>query len=282
MDIEKFLAVKGYASTTVDQYKRTLTNISRDLGDLENLSPMELRKWLESFGWANATKWVSLCAVRAYLKWRYGESHLAMELKMKREESPPQRSLKMSQVEELLYYFETHKAKGRRDLAICTMFLDTGLRSFEMCHLEMRWTDVRERCIKVRVKGGSIQTGVFCEYTASCVMRWLGDRKEYVRNDARSLFVSVGGTTPGNPLTTGGLRAEVRKWGKESGIGPLSPHDLRRTFATLSTRLGAPSRIVQVAGRWSRLEMVERYTRDIVATDFDPWFPVSAAMELNR
>jgi integrase len=79
-------------------------------------------------------------------------------------------------------------------------------------------------------------------------------------------------------LTTGGLRPVMRGWAKSAGIGRLSPHDLRRTFATVAIRLGAPSRIVQVAGRWSRLEMVERYTRTIEAADMDPWFPVNRAM----
>jgi integrase len=61
----------------------------------------------------------------------------------------------------------------------------------------------------------------------------------------------------------------------------FSPHDLRRSFATLSSRLGAPSRIVQVAGRWSDLKMVEGYTQSLEASDFMPYDPVSRILGLG-
>jgi len=70
------------------------------------------------------------------------------------------------------------------------------------------------------------------------------------------------------------LQGMVKRWGLGIGI-KLSPHDLRRSFATLSTLFGAPSRVVQVAGRWSTIEMVERYTREIDQSAIEPYLPVS-------
>ena len=49
----------------------------------------------------------------------------------------------------------------------------------------------------------------------------------------------------------------------------LSPHVLRRTFATLAIRNGAPTRVVQVAGGWANLSEVQRYSQAIEAQDFD-------------
>jgi hypothetical protein len=36
--------------------------------------------------------------------------------------------------------------------------------------------------------------------------------------------------------------------------------------------------LVQVAGRWSSIEMVERYTRVLDAKDIDPWLPITQVM----
>lgn len=276
--IEQFVNTSGYASSTSDFYKRILDWICQDVGDLEGLTASRLRTWLDSRHWSNSTQWSALCVVRAFLRWRYGAGHPALTLRIKRLESPPQRVLKLDQVKCLLWSFDTSGAKGRRDLAMCALLLDSGLRAAEVCRLEMSCLDLIERRLQVRVKGGRIQEAVYSEYTASCLLRWFGDRESLVKLGVVSVFVGVGGSLPGRGMTTGGLRAEMRKWAVRAGLKALSPHDLRRTFATQSIRLGAPSRIVQIAGRWKDLAMVERYTRSLEASDFDRWFPVAAAM----
>jgi integrase len=70
----------------------------------------------------------------------------------------------------------------------------------------------------------------------------------------------------------------VRRWGEKLGFR-LSPHDLRRTFTTLSLKNGAPSRLVQVAGRWSSIEMVERYSQAITPGEYDDYFPTSKLLD---
>ena len=75
-------------------------------------------------------------------------------------------------------------------------------------------------------------------------------------------------------LKPGGLQKIVEGWGLRLGVR-LSPHDLRRSFATLATIFGAPSRVVQAAGRWSDIQMVERYTRGLQLGAISPYFPVA-------
>ena len=61
--------------------------------------------------------------------------------------------------------------------------------------------------------------------------------------------------------------------GKETGLGLISPHDLRRTFATLALLNGAPTRVVQIAGGWANLNESERYSQALEAKHFAPYFP---------
>ena len=59
---------------------------------------------------------------------------------------------------------------------------------------------------------------------------------------------------------------------KDVGIAGLSPHVMRRTFATLAIRQGASTRLVQVAGGWSNIHMVQIYTQAIQPSDLDGFF----------
>jgi integrase len=56
---------------------------------------------------------------------------------------------------------------------------------------------------------------------------------------------------------------------------------LRRTFATIAIRNGAPTRVVQAAGRWADVAMVEHYTAAIEAEDFERYSPVESLMVSN-
>jgi site-specific recombinase XerC len=131
--------------------------------------------------------------------------------------------------------------------------------------------DLIERHLQVIVKGGQWKAAIFSQQTAMYISAWLHYR---VPKDTTALFLSFHHTCAGKALTREGLQGIVKRWGTTIGI-KLSPHDFRRSFATLSTIFGAPSRVVQVAGRWNNLDMVEHYTESIQADEIIPYLPVS-------
>jgi integrase len=277
-DIDRFIDTNPYSPSTIENYRRVLRLIFAELGNIEDLTASGLKHWLESHTWGNATQWTALCAVRAFIRYKFGENHPALMLHIKRLPYVPQRTLKLYQVEDLISSFDQKKIKGRRDIAICCLALDSGLRCAELCRLEVGHVDLLERSLKVRIKGGSIGDGVFSQDTSEMLSRWIIDRRTIARPGVRTIFVSISGNTKGDPLTTAGLRHEMSRWARCAGLSALSPHDLRRTFATISTKNKAPARVLQVAGRWKDMQMIQRYTQAIQAHDFDPYFPVAAAM----
>ena len=277
--IEKFLSFHGeYSPNTADRYGRALRLLISDYPDLARLDPGQLHGWLNSHGWGNSAQYVALCAVKAFLRWKFGLTHPALALRFRRLDAGPQRSLKLAQVRQLLGSFTTMTERGVRDLALASLLLDSGLRASEVCGLELRYLDLEECHLVVMVKGRRWGEGVYSSFTAAYLGNWLAIRERLATVGIRTVFVSVGGKTPGRPLTRRGLGIIVSGWGLTAGVSPLSPHDLRRTFAMISTRLGAPARVLQVAGRWRSLEMVERYTASIEAVDFRPYFPLGAVM----
>jgi len=274
--VNDYLLSKSFARETESRYRAAISRIAAEFGSLSGLSAVQFRAWLDGQGWGESARWVGFCAVRGYLRWRYGDGHPALKLKIKRLDSGPQRTLKAAEAGRLLASFDTSTIKGRRDLAICSLMLDSGLRSSEVCRLDLAHLDLAARTFSVRVKGGRWGEGIISEYTALYLSDWLSVRCAVPGVD--TVFVSLGGNTPGRALTRYGLTVIMRVWGRRVGLAALSPHDLRRTFAVLSTRMGAPARVLQVAGRWTRIEMVERYTRAIEPEDFAGYFPVAGLM----
>lgn len=273
---EEYLASNGaWAGETRDKYRRAINLFIDELGDRKDIKASELGQWLDSHAWGSSARYISFNAVKGYIRWRWGERHPALKLKIMRKDSGPQRTLNAEQVKKLLSHFDTSTIKGKRDLAMACLMLDTGLRCSEITNIEIKYVDAEKKSLNVIIKGGKWGKAVFSAYTAREVIEWI-----IVRTGEKWLFTSIGGNTPGKKLTRSGLQRIIKYWGIESEIGELSPHDFRRTFATLAIKAGAPSRVVQVAGRWSSIELVERYTRVLEAESIEPYSPVMKAMGL--
>jgi len=190
-----------------------------------------------------------------------------------------QRTLDAETAMKVLASFDTSSHVGTRNLALLTLMLDTGLRSAEVCRVQLAKVDFDKRRLVVVVKGGNEDIAVFSRTTAAHLARWLTIRAEHARPGVDALFVSLNRKDNGLQLTPDGLRAIFHHIGQRVGLAGFSPHDLRRTFATIAIRAGAPTRVVQAAGRWGDVSMVERYTQDIEAEDFERYSPVEALMK---
>lgn len=288
-DIEMFLKkAKKLAARTRDLYGEHLEKFSTWCAE-QNITSWELvtvdtvEDYLEyRAGWSASTRWSGLCAIRRFARWKYGDSCPLIGVTMERKGSPPQRTLNRKKTNTLLELFDTSTPKGIRDLAIVTLALDSGLRENELVSIKMDYLDFdpagNQGTLFVPIKGGEWEPAAFYEYTTSCLLRWLGVRGQVAKPGVDTLFVSIGGTTRGKAITKDGLRAIFRRFSINSEIGLISPHDLRRTFATLAVEGGAPTRAVQVAGRWKHIKMVELYTRALEARVLHRYSPVNRLM----
>jgi site-specific recombinase XerD len=126
--------------------------------------------------------------------------------------------------------------------------------------------DFQNKKIAVIGKGGKQEFVYFSKKCQEALDEWLVIREKISKCD--SLFVSMGGFTPGEPLTTRGLRSILKKIGEKSGVENVHPHAFRRSFATLRIkRKGQSTRGVQRLGRWRNLETFERYTQALMVDD---------------
>jgi integrase len=267
-DIENFLASHEYAPSTRATYARLLTALITDIPDLSNISASDLVQWVTRPQWGGSHRYVALTASKSFIRWRYGSAHPALIARTKRTSSGhKQRSLTKDQVNKLLASFDRYTVKGARDLAIAALAIDSGLRVSELCNLRDDDTDTQECACYVTIKGGSAGRGCFTPQTAAHIDHWRAMRGHKTDN----LFTS---TRSGKKLTREGLQTIVKKWGAALGY-KLSPHDFRRTMTRHEIKNGAPTRTVQLAGRWANIDMVELYSRDLEQDDIRPYLPLN-------
>jgi integrase len=273
-EISNFLASFPYAETTKKSYWDILPRILTKSPDLANMAAAELLEILANTGWQNARQCVGLAATKQFLKWKYGDKHPALAAKLKRSKGKPQRALDKETAIRLLASFDTYTAKGARDLAICSLALDTGLRVSELCRIQEAHTDLELCALEVIVKGGEWEAAIFSEQTAGYIERWLGYRGPV---DSGYLFTNL---FTGDGLTAEGLNIIVRTWGWSIGI-QLSPHDLRRSMAVMATLNGASERSLMEMGRWKSSDMIKRYTRTLRLQEVRKYLAIRNLLAVN-
>ena len=274
-DLANFLASFPYAASTRRTYQDVLSRIFAGSQDPANMTASELLEILEQSGWGNARQCVGLAATQKYLAWKFGHHHPALTAKQKRIQGKPQPALDKETALKVLASFNPFDPKGARDLAICSLLLDTGLRESEICRLEQADTDTEHRVLQVITKGGQWEAAVFGEQTAAHIERWKAFRN--VVDGQGFLFTNVR-TAEG--LTPEGLYSIIREWGRKIGLH-LSVHMFRRSFAVIGTINGAPERILMEGGRWSDSKMIKRYTRTLRLEAVRKWLPVDGLLGEN-
>ena len=273
-DWVNWLLAAGRSTGTVSAYEwdvRALARANPQMAPFDYRAPDLNRYQAERrlAGVGTSARKRSVVAIRSFFGHVCGRKSPARSLPGPRVERHQQRVLDWDQAGAVLAACETSRARGLRDLALICLLIESGLRNAEVCRLELSKLDLDRRRLVVVVKGGKEGVGSFDPITAQYLTAWIKAREEIALPETKTVFCSVGGTTPGHPLTPEGLRGIFKKIGAAAGlVDGFSPHDLRRSCATLKTRLGAPSRVVQVGGRWSNLREVETYTQAISLDDF--------------
>jgi integrase/recombinase XerD len=268
-DVEEFLASSGYAETTERTYRDVLGRFVLEFPQTDLLAS-NLLTFLHAQGWGNARQCMALAACRSFIAWRCGTSHPALAARLKRIRGSPQRALSHANALILLASFDRLSAIGARDLAICSLAIDAGLRAAELCRLQQADVDTSCCVLQVLVKGGQWKAGIFSEETAAHIEHWKIFRKDL--KPQSFLFVAVR-KCKGHGLTPEGLNTIIGTWGKRIGI-KLSPHDLRRSMAIFAAENGAGDRALMDMGRWASTDMPRLYTRTFQLENCRKYLPI--------
>jgi integrase/recombinase XerD len=288
IDIEIYRFLKSTTLSEISQngYRRYIELfywycVDRNI-DPADADVITAQEWLDSKKWANSTKIFATSAIRNFYAWKFGKTHAMHLLKVKRIETPPQRTLDEEEVMKVMASIDLNTQAGIRNIAIITLMIDTGLRANEVCNVQLARMDLKKNRLHVPIKGNRWGEAVYFDYTRHCISQWLAVRPFVAEPLCEYLFVSLGGRRAGARLTRYGLATTLERVCRKAGVLNVTPHSMRRTFATLATELGAPSRLVQVAGRWKDFRMVEHYTRTLRPEKIEPYSVINHLMGIDK
>lgn len=127
-------------------------------------------------------------------------------------------------------------AVGKRDAAIFAVLVGCGLRRSEAAYLLLSDVDMETRTIVLIGKGNKERRAFMPTLTHQVMSEWLRVREQF--NTTGYLFLRARRFGKETRLVESGLTSQAIYYilgqrQQKAGIRPFSPHDLRRTYATM-------------------------------------------------
>ena len=138
-----------------------------------------------------------------------------------------------------------------RNKTIIAVFIESGLRLFELSAVKVEDIDWSAQTIRVWGKGQKEGKAPFGETSATLLKQWLA-----LHQDTNNIW----------GIDRAGIQVMLKRLHQVTGI-PCNPHSFRRAFASILLKLGADSLDIKRLGRWQNLEMVDRYCRSVQFED---------------
>lgn len=269
---ERFLSYlrveRGLSSNTLVAYRRDLSKLclfargrDKDVLSLEADDLAHFIRTLHEQGLAPKSIARALVAVRGFYKFLIQDGYLKLDPSVNLESPKSWQSLPRflapEEVERLLSTPDPSTITGLRDKAMLEVLYATGLRVSELVGLAPSNLNLDLGFVTVFGKG-SKERAVPLGLTA---IEWT---KRYLISRARSgafkatqpLFVS----DTGGPLSRQALWRIIVSLGERAGIGHITPHLLRHSFATHLLENGADLRSVQMMLGHSDISTTQIYT----------------------
>jgi site-specific recombinase XerD len=175
------------------------------------------------------------------------------------------RVLRVDQVEALLAGPEGDEPTAVRDRALLELLYASGARVAEACGLTLDALDLAQGQVRLEGKGGRDRIVPIGRPAVTAL-------DAYVRHARPELLArTAGGSTRrtdgvvlrgdrGGPLGTRDARTVVGRHAAAAGLGHVTPHTLRHSFATHLLEGGADVRVVQELLGHASLATTQRYT----------------------
>jgi integrase/recombinase XerD len=262
--LEMMSAERGFAKNSLAAYGRDLSAFHNHLagqgGALLAASRDDIRAYLEGLerqGMARTTAARRLSAVRQFYRFLHGEGLIAANpatvIESPKAERPLPRVLAISEVDRLLAEARAHadaadgapaQFRAERMLCLLSILAVTGLRVSELVSLPLAAAAADESFLAIRGKGGRERLVPQSEGARAGIRRFMAVRSASRHAASKWLFPSHGGS---GHLTRQHFGLELKLLAGRAGLAAerISPHVLRRAFASYLLERGTDLRAVQ-------------------------------------
>lgn len=152
----------------------------------------------------------------------------------------------------------TPDAIDRRDAAILELLYASGARVSEVTALDLGSLDLRAARARLHGKGDKQRLVPLGEPALAALRHWLSAGRDELLGAADSQAVFLGRS--GDRIDRGAIYRMVRSRGLRAGVGHVTPHMLRHSFATHLLEGGADLRSVQELLGHASLATTQTYT----------------------
>ena len=124
-----------------------------------------------------------------------------------------------------------HQYTKKRDLAIVTLLLGTGIRVSECVAIDMNHVDFEVAGVRITRKGGNEVVIYFGDEVYTTILDYFEERKKMIPEPGHeeALFLSI----QNKRLTTRSVQLLVKKYSRlVTNLKNISPHKLRSTYGT--------------------------------------------------
>ncbi|HEX8163406.1 MAG TPA: tyrosine-type recombinase/integrase [Pyrinomonadaceae bacterium] len=272
---------KSVSEETRRAYRRVVKEFFHFVGGEHPslVTPDHVLRWRESLKnrkRRSATISFKLSVVRSFFEYLRAGGHVQLNPAATKVVSPPAvsdemkgRALTAKEVRYLLSGPNRETAEGARDYALMLVMLKLGVRVSEACSLRassVHWSHGRW-VVKFKVKGGRERTLPLPQEVRKAIDEYLkldAKRRKNLKSDGAEAYLFQPHTNYrtlqfDKALSTRMAWNVVRKWGEFTGVGKLSPHDLRRTAITKALDQGLSYRQVQMMSGHKDPKTVMRY-----------------------
>ena len=181
---------------------------------------------------------------------------------------PSGRALTSKEVRHLLTGPDREKPEGARDYALMFVMLRLSMRVAEVCSLRassIKWSHGRWT-LRCKVKGGREEVWPLPKDVKQAIDEYLkldAQRRKTLHSDEDAYLFQPHSNYRtlvfDKALSTRMVQKIVAKWGSFTGVGDVSPHDLRRTAITRALEMGQTYRQVQMMSKHRDPKTVMRY-----------------------